>query len=837
MANALSSQTDSSFERELRDVNEALLVSSIHHQELAEQAQRSEAVLRRTEAELRAHSEELVRFNRVAVGRELRMMELKQEVNDLAQRHGEQIRYASEMQDEGTAGPAEQSGVEAGKEGPAGAPSADSLVPLESILLTEELTRRPRRAPDHESENRALASLVQSLVKSAGGILQVLAEKIREVLKADSAGISLLTQDEKRFYWAAIAGVWQPHIGGGTPRDFGPCADVLRSNTPLLFTHFERRYEYLWPVTPPVEEGLLVPFYVQGKAVGALWALSHSERKFDAEDLRQLESLSRFGSAAYLEQSRRAAALNLMEDAVLSRRAMEEVIGALRLSEERYRTLFTSIDEGFCVVEVLFDQDGRPIDYLFLETNPGFEKQTGLRGAVGKRIRELSAHHEAHWFESFGNVARTGNPVRFANEARDLGGRWFDVYAFRLGEPESRRVAILFTDISERKRLEEATEQQSRSLVELNRRKDEFLAMLSHELRNPLASILNATQFLQMQQNRDPLQIEAQGMIDRQAGQLARLVDDLLEVSRISTGRIRAHMERVDLRGIVDRAIEAIRSQVNKKGQSLAVSLLEESLWLSGDSVRLEQVVVNLLHNASKYTEHGGDIRVALTRQGDEAVLRVVDNGVGIAPEMMPHIFDLFTQADRSLDRAQGGLGIGLALVQSLVTMHRGRVEVQSILDVGSEFVVKLPLLLSPEVSIASAVGTVPTPLQARKVLVVDDNLDAAQSAVMLLQALGHDARSAHDGVSAMKVALDHIPDVVLLDIGLPIIDGLQVAKWIRQEPALRQVVLIALTGYGQASDRQRAREAGFDRYLVKPVDFSKVGSILSTRTTLIECP
>jgi signal transduction histidine kinase/CheY-like chemotaxis protein len=826
MAGARGSQSGSGFERELRDMNEALLVSSIHQQELTEQAQGAEAALRRSEAELRAYSEELARFNRAAVGRELRLIELKRELNELTRRHGEPPRYVLESEDKATAETGERSTPAA-----PGAALSDDVVPLESILRTDKLTRRPRRLPDYETESRLLASLVQSLAKPAVDILQVMAEKTLEALKADSAGVSLLTRDEKRLQWAATAGAWQAHVGRGTLRNFGLRADVFRGNKPLLLQHFER----LRPVTPAVAESLLVPFYADGKAVGTLWALSHSERRFDAEDLRLLETLGRFASAAHqvveyreLEHSRRAAALNLMEDAVQSRRAMEKINAELRASETKYRTLFTSIDEGFCVIEMLFDRDGGPVDYRFLETNPGFEKQTGLHGAAGKRIRELAPNHEGHWFQRFGQVALTGESVRFVNIARDLGGRWFDVYAFRLGEPDSRRVAVLFTDITARIRLEEAASQQARSLADMNRRKDEFLAMLSHELRNPLSAILNASRLLRLQQDRNPVQIEAQALIDRQAAQLDRLVEDLLEVSRISTGRIRVRREPVDLPGIVCNAIETVRPQVGKKGLPIAVALPDRPLWVDGDPVRLEQIVVNLLSNAIKYTDRGGHIRVELNAEAGEAVLRVRDNGVGIAPEMLPHIFDLFTQADRSLDRAQGGLGIGLALVRSLVAIHAGRVEVQSKLDEGSEFVVKLPMRSSPKLPVADTVEAVPARAGALKVLVVDDNLDAARSAVLLLQALGHDASSAHDGMSAVKAAVDYVPDIVLLDIGLPVVDGWQVAARIRQQPTLGHVMLVAVTGYGQESHRRRAQQAGFDHYLVKPMDLVQVKAILS---------
>jgi CheY-like chemotaxis protein len=288
-------------------------------------------------------------------------------------------------------------------------------------------------------------------------------------------------------------------------------------------------------------------------------------------------------------------------------------------------------------------------------------------------------------------------------------------------------------------------------------------------------------------------------------------------------------LERVDLRAIVRHALETSRPQATQKAQSLTESLPDEPVWVQGDAVRLEQVVVNLLNNASKYTDRNGQIGVTLQNQDGEAVLRVRDNGVGIAPEMLPRIFDLFTQVDQSLDRAQGGLGIGLALVQSLVTLHGGRVQVHSTPGQGSEFVVELPVSSSPHEPALIGAEKVSAPVRPRKVLVVDDNVDAAESFAMLLQMAGHETRLAHDGADAMKAVRAFKPDVVLLDLGLPIIDGFAVARLIRQDAALRNVVLVALTGYGQDGDRQRTSEAGFDHHLVKPVDIAKVESILST--------
>ena len=698
MENAPGGRSDSGFERRLRDINEALLVASVRQHELTEQAERAEAALRKSQTELRARMLELARFNSLAVGRESRMIELKRLLNEISIRHGETPRFPLDFEHEAPAWEPRSCPSQWVDETVQDVLATASLVPLESILHTEELAHRPSRRPDYETEIRALGSLVQTLAEPAGALLQRLAETILEVSRADSAGISLLTEVGTRFCWPAIAGMWQPHIGGGTPRHFGPCGDVVDRKTPLLYQHPERRYTYFLRLVPLIEEGLFIPFYVAGKAVGTIWALSHGERRFDAEDLRQLEGLGRFTAAAYqavgardLEQSRRMAALNLMEDAVGSRYVIEQVNAELRASEERYRTLFTSIDEGFCVIEMLFDPGGEPADYRFLETNPAFERQTGLRAVIGRRMRDLAPNHEAHWFTTYGKVALTGESIRFVSEAQELGGRWFDVYAFRLGDAGGSRVAILFTDISERVRLENTSWEYTKSLANVNRRKDEFLAMLSHELRTPLAAIANAAHLLRLSQDQNPTQIRAQGIIERQVTQLAHLVDDLLEVSRISTGRIRLNLERLDLRDIAQRAIETTQPLVSRKAQSLTLSLPEKPIWVNGDSVRLEQIVVNLLNNAVKYTDTGGAIRVALHTEAGEALLRVLDNGVGIAPDMLPCIFELFTQADRSLDRAQGGLGIGLALVQSLVTLHQGRAEAHSTVGVGSEFVMRLP--------------------------------------------------------------------------------------------------------------------------------------------------
>ena len=311
---------------------------------------------------------------------------------------------------------------------------------------------------------------------------------------------------------------------------------------------------------------------------------------------------------------------------------------------------------------------------------------------------------------------------------------------------------------------------------------------------------------------------------------MTALVNDLLDVSRITTGRIQLHPDRLFLQGIVQRAVEAAHPLIEQRRHDLTVSLPPQPIWVLADAARLEQVIVNLLNNAAKYTLEEGRIWLTVERANDDAEIRVRDTGVGIAPEILPRIFDLFTQAERTLDRSQGGLGIGLALVQRIVELHHGTVEAHSTPGQGSEFVVRLPSvsapvsdspLRSPETGARSS--------PSLRVLVVDDNVDSARTLAMLLQANGHQVESAYDGPTALETARSYRPNLILLDLGLPGMDGFEVAKRIRRQLELGDVVLVALTGYGQEADQHRSKEAGFDHHLVKPADFGKVKEILAT--------
>jgi signal transduction histidine kinase/DNA-binding response OmpR family regulator len=373
-----------------------------------------------------------------------------------------------------------------------------------------------------------------------------------------------------------------------------------------------------------------------------------------------------------------------------------------------------------------------------------------------------------------------------------------------------------------------------REVQEADRRKNEFLSMLAHELRNPLAPIRNGVHILQAIGSLSPQVREVRDMMDRQVQHLVRLVDDLLDISRITRGKIRLQTEPVDLAAVVARAVETCRPLIESRRHRLSVSVAPGPLRVEGDAVRLAQVVSNLLHNAAKYTEEGGQIWLSAGADGGEAVVRIRDTGMGIPPEMLSSIFDLFTQADRSLDRSQGGLGIGLTLVRRLVEMHQGIVEAHSAgLGRGSEFVVRLPLFKEePQVAHdetntgtnGSAFGSGPS----RRVLVVDDNKDAAESLALLLGVAGHQTRVCHDGPSCLQAAAEFRPEAVLLDIGLPGMDGYEVARRLRANPATGRALLVALTGYGQADDLRRAREAGFNHHFVKPADLDALAALLA---------
>jgi signal transduction histidine kinase/ActR/RegA family two-component response regulator len=359
------------------------------------------------------------------------------------------------------------------------------------------------------------------------------------------------------------------------------------------------------------------------------------------------------------------------------------------------------------------------------------------------------------------------------------------------------------------------------SLQDANRRKDEFLAMLSHELRNPLAPIRNAVEVIRRLGPGEPMLAMARDIIDRQATHLARLVDELLDVSRISQGKIALRKESVELGRVVMQSVETAKPLIDARGQKLVLDMPPGPVWLSADPARIAQVLANLLNNACKYTPEGGRIDLAVGATAGEATIVVHDNGSGIDPQLLPHVFDLFVQGERSLDRSQGGLGVGLTLVRRLVEMHGGRVEASSDgAGRGASFKVTLPCISE----VRSEPSLAPAPAESevvygRRVLVVDDNVDAAESTAAFLRLEGHEVKTVADGAQALASFKVFDPHVIVLDIGLPGLDGFEVARRLRSRGDTSHALLIAVTGYGQREDRQRAAQAGFDYYFVKPTD------------------
>ena len=506
------------------------------------------------------------------------------------------------------------------------------------------------------------------------------------------------------------------------------------------------------------------------------------------------------------------------------RQRASEVLHAER---ERFRTTLTSIGDAVMVA----DAQGR-VTLL----NPVAEALTGWDAdALGQPVeavfRILNEATREPVENPVGKVLREGAVVGLGNHTvligRDGRERPIDDSGAPIRDGRGRVVGVVlvFRDITERRAAE-------RRLHENDRRKDEFLAMLAHELRNPLAPIRNAAYTLTLLGQPDERLRWVSGVIERQVGLITRLVDDLLDVSRITSGKVTLQRERVPVAAVIAQAVETARPAAESRHENLAVEVADDAGVVDGDSARLVQAVGNLLDNAIKYSEDGGQVRLTARADAQEVVIVVRDEGVGIDAELLPHVFDLFIQADRSLERRQGGLGIGLTLVRRLVEMHGGRVEVASEgAGRGSEFTIRLPrLAVDAPAPAAARAGAREAPSgPARRVLVVDDQPDSTDSLALLLRLHGHEVSTAADGPGAVDEFLRSKPEVVFLDLGLPGMSGYDVARRLRAMPEGRDVRLVAVTGYGTEADRERTRAAGFDLHLAKPVDPHAVEALLAS--------
>ena len=520
----------------------------------------------------------------------------------------------------------------------------------------------------------------------------------------------------------------------------------------------------------------------------------------------------------------------------------------LRQSEERYRTLFETMEDGFCVVEVLLDQTLTPIDYRFLEVNPAFERQTGLRQAVGKTALELIPDLEKFWIETYGRVALTGEPIRFENGSEVM-QRWYDVYTFRIGQPEERKVAILFKEISERKAIEVQREnlllqeQAAREAAEqANRMKDEFLAVLSHELRTPLNPILGWAKLLQAPQlNPEKLQMGLT-TIERNAKQQVQLIDDLLDISRIIRGKIALNFTMVNLVEPIEAALETVRLAAEAKGIQLQVVLEPAVGQVRGDASRLQQVVWNLLSNAVKFTPSGGRVTVRLEQvpgatpmPAAYAQISVSDNGKGIQPDFLPHVFELFRQQDSSTTRSFGGLGLGLAIARQVVEAHGGTITVASTGEgQGASFTVQLPLISSPMASPSDAREFHPLNLENLRVMVVDDDVDSLELIKVLLEQEEAIVQVVSSAPAALRLLSQAQFDLLISDIGMPEMDGYLFLRQVRALPPQynRNIPAIALTAYAGETNRRQVLAAGFQAHLAKPIDPKHLLTEIATLVT-----
>jgi PAS domain S-box-containing protein len=501
--------------------------------------------------------------------------------------------------------------------------------------------------------------------------------------------------------------------------------------------------------------------------------------------------------------------------------ARKSVEIALRESEQRFFKAFNASPLCLTISSMVTGK--------LIEVNDAFLTLTGFsrEEAIGKSTVELGVWARPEEREADLATIRAVGSLRnreYRFRRRD-GGELIGLLSAEVidvgGEPS---ILTVVHDITERKKYEEA-------LRESDRRKDEFLATLAHELRNPLAPISNAIDLLEMGVDDPASNARILAVMKRQLRQMVRLVDDLLDVSRISRGKIELRTAPIALSAAIASAIETSQPLMDAAGHRLLVKDVPETVMVEADLTRLSQAIANLLNNAAKYSPNGSEIRLDVEPAADEVVIRVRDNGSGISEEVLPQVFDLFTRADTSLERPQSGLGIGLTIVKRLVEMHGGSIEAVSAgKDRGSEFVVRLPRLKDCPATEVADKGPA-KPATSMRVLVVDDNRDSAETMAMLLASLGHETRIAYDGHEAIAAAEAFRPDMITLDIGMPVMNGYEACRRIRMMAWGREILIIAVTGWGQVQDRERSREAGFDGHLTKPMDISALQQLVASRS------
>lgn len=504
---------------------------------------------------------------------------------------------------------------------------------------------------------------------------------------------------------------------------------------------------------------------------------------------------------------------------------------ALQKSEERFRLLVAGVRD---YAIFMLDPEGYIVSW-----NQGAELIKGYTAdeIIGKHFSAFYTEDDIRRGKPARNLEKATRDGRLEEEGLRLrkdGSTFFAsvlITALKDEKGKLRGFAKVTRDITERRAMETELRKHAEALDDLNRRKDEFLAMLAHELRNPLASIVTSAEILCLHHINDPEIKQAQSIIDRQGKHLARLVDDLLDVARVTQGKIELRKGPIELNKLVDQVADTLRPFIEERQQKFAISLWQTEIWVEADSTRLSQVLSNLIHNSAKFTGNGGHIDLRVCAERDEAIVQIRDTGSGIDSELLPRVFDIFIQGGPTYEGGISGLGVGLTLVKSLVEMHGGTVSAKSEgPGTGSEFVVRLPVLKIGKMEVDKSVPRSEENLQhpSKHILVVDDNIDAAESIAMLLRLLGHTVHVAYSGKEALNAAVSEKPQIVLLDIGLPDMTGYEVARKLKAHSLLKNIQLIALSGYGQEQDRHKSQEAGFNNHLTKPADLTMLQNIIN---------
>ena len=665
------------------------------------------------------------------------------------------------------------------------------------------------------------ATLLEDLAPIAQSIAQFIERKTTEAALMQTAEQRRLALDSAQLGWwhfdlANNSIYWDERF----KVIFGVKDEELGYERVLSLLHPDDREKVDAAIKAAIRPDDPVPYSIEYRVVqddGSLhWVQARGKAHFVGEgDARQAVSI--VGTVMDISQTK----------------AAEE---ALRANEEKYRSLFDSIDTGFCVIEMVWDDRGNAADYRFLEMNPAFVAHTGLHGVVGKTMREIHPGFEQVFIDRYARVARTGEAIRF-EEGSEAMGRWFEAYAFALRQGKQDRIAVLFSDISERRRSELALQAAKNEAERNSQMKDEFLATLSHELRTPLNAILGWAQVLR-DSHEDQEDDLAQGLatIERNARAQTQIIEDLLDMSRIISGKVRLDVQRIDLAPALEAAIDTMRPAADAKGIRLQAVLDPVARPVSGDPNRLQQVFWNLLSNAIKFTPKSGRVQVVLERVNSHLEVSVIDSGEGIRADFLPHVFDRFRQADASTTRRHGGLGLGLAIVKQLVELHGGSVRVKSGgPGAGTTFVVSLPLtILHSEAGSVEGERRHPQANSSRvalpsggldlggvKVLVLDDEADARALVKRLLEDRGAVVRTAGTVEDTLRLLGEEKPDVLVSDIGMPGEDGYSLIRQVRALGAARggDVPAVALTAYARAEDRMKAILAGFQMHVSKPVE------------------